>query len=115
MISMLTYALKIRLKNEQIFFGPGLVTLMLLVNQSHSLNVAAQTMGMAYSKAWRIIKKAEKELGYALLNRKVGGADGGGSEITSEGHRLIVQYQAFQEALEEEAKRLFAQCFEGKM
>ncbi|MCQ5130051.1 LysR family transcriptional regulator [Butyricicoccus faecihominis] len=109
----LRYSLKIRLRASETFFGPGLAELLLLVGESHSLNVAAHTMGMAYSKAWRIVKAAEAELRYPLLERKVGGVDGGGSEVTPRGRDLITRYQAFAAALAEEADRLFDRYFSG--
>ncbi|MDY3619510.1 winged helix-turn-helix domain-containing protein [Agathobaculum sp.] len=105
------YSLKLRLRASQTFFGPGIAELLLRVDESHSLNVAAHEMGMAYSKAWRIIKIAEGELGFPLLERKVGGVDGGGSEVTARGLDLTARYQAFETALAGEADRLFMQYF----
>ena len=37
-------------------FGRGIASLCLGVRETGSLNAAAKGMGMAYSKAWRIIK-----------------------------------------------------------
>ncbi len=108
---MFTYSLKVALKNEQRFWGPGLTRLMVLVDESHSLNEAAHTMGMAYSKAWRVIKNAEKELGFSLLRRRVGGADGGGSEVTPECRQLVRQYMEFERRLQQTAHNLFTECF----
>lgn len=109
--SGMRYSIKLRLWGEEIFFGPGIAQLLELVNESHSLNIAARTMGMAYSKAWRIIKTAEKELGYPLLLRKVGGVDGGGSEVTARGRDLTARYLAFEAALDNEAEQLFQRYF----
>ena len=41
-------------------FGPGVAELMKQVQIHHSLRSAALAMEMAYSKAWRIIRNAEK-------------------------------------------------------
>ena len=38
-------------------FGHGCVLLLQGIAREHSLNRAAKSMGMAYSKAWRIVKR----------------------------------------------------------
>ena len=43
-------------------FGRGIANLCLGVREAGSLNAAAKGMGMAYSKAWRIIKETEATL-----------------------------------------------------
>ncbi len=47
--------------------GLGVVKLCERVQQFGSLNKAAADMGMAYSKAWRIIKNTEEGLGLTLF------------------------------------------------
>ena len=40
---------------------------------TESMKDACGEMGMSYSKGWKIINRAEKELGYELLERRHGG------------------------------------------
>lgn len=69
-------------------FGKGIAKLCLGVRETGSLNAAAKSMGMAYSKAWRIIKDTEATLDVMLLHR-----DGAhGSTLTDEGNKLIDVY-----------------------
>ena len=56
-------------------FGPGVAALLEEVREKRSLRAAAASMGMAYSKAWRIVRTAEEALGYKLRRR---GPDAGG-------------------------------------
>ena len=49
-------------------FGRGIANLCLGVREKGSLNAAAKSMKMAYSKAWRIIKETEAALGIQLLD-----------------------------------------------
>lgn len=44
------HALIIKLANEKIFFGPGVVTLLNLTKELGSLNASAQKMNLSYSK-----------------------------------------------------------------
>lgn len=73
-------------------FGCGVAQLLEGVRDLHSLNRAAKQMGMAYSKAWRIMKEAEAQVGSALILR-----DGArGSTLTEEGARLLGVYRTLQ-------------------
>ncbi len=89
--------------NQDAGFGYGIASLCLGVRELGSLNAAAKSMGMAYSKAWRVIRDSEASLEMQLLDR-----DGAhGSSLTPEGERLLNAYLEIVEALEVEAQRLF--------
>lgn len=75
-------------------FGDGPARLLAGVEEHGSLRKAAQELGMSYNKAWRIIHAAEQRLGFALLDRSVGGNLGGGSQMTPEARDLMKRYQA---------------------
>lgn len=107
----LKYSLHLRLGKKVKFFGPGVARLMLLVDETHSLNIAAERMGMAYSKAWKILKEAERELGYLLMTRKAGGPGGGGSTLTPEGRDFLERFLAFQEESYAVTDQLFKSYF----
>lgn len=79
--------------------GRGIVGLCRLVDETGSLNKAAHEMGMAYSKAWSIIKHTEESFGFQLLERK----GNKGSELTSEAKRIVKIYDELQRRLDKEA------------
>ncbi len=84
-------------------FGRGIADLCLGVRERGSLNAAAKSMGMAYSKAWRIIKDTEAALDIQLLNR-----DGAhGSELTEAGNKILDTYIAIDEKIAEETRKLY--------
>lgn len=66
-------------------FGRGIARLCEGVEQTGSLNKACKEMGMAYSKAWRIMRNTEDSLGIKLLERH--GAHG--SVLTDDAKRLL--------------------------
>ena len=85
-------------------FGRGIADLCLGVRNLGSLNAAAKSMGMAYSKAWRIIKDTEATLGIQLLDR-----DGAhGSQLTRDGNHLLDAYQSISEQLQADGEALYA-------
>ena len=88
-------------------FGRGVANLCLGVRELGSLNAAAKSMKMAYSKAWRIIKETEAALDMQLLDR-----DGAhGSTLTDEGNKLLDAYQEIDAKLQKIAEDEFAKRF----
>lgn len=88
-------------------FGPGVATLLQQVEQLHSLRAAAGSIGMAYSKAWSIIKRSEAVLGFALLSSTTGGKNGGGAALTPQAAALLRAYEAYCGKLRAYAQPLF--------
>ena len=71
------------------FFGEGPCRLLHLIEETGSLRAAAISMGMAYTKALAIMKRAEKNLGFPLTARRIGGKGGGGSALTPEAKEFL--------------------------
>lgn len=105
-------ALLVRLANEEIFFGPGVVTLLNFTKELESLNAAAHKMNLSYSKAFKMIKNAESALKFKLLDRKIGGSNGGGSTLTAECINFLNDYTAFENELNEHSDCLFEKYFD---
>lgn len=76
-------------EKDDIGFGKGIVMLLDGIEKYGSINQATHAMGMAYSKAWRIIKATEKEFGVKLVER-----DGvHGSSVTAQARELTETYR----------------------
>ncbi len=104
-------AYKVWLDNDGKAFGDGPYELLKRVDETHSLHRAAKEMGMAYSKAWRLIGTMEKRLGFLLIERKVGGLSGGGSLVTFQGKELMKRYKHFQEDVSTSLERIYRTHF----
>lgn len=79
------------LKSEK-FFGKGIAELLLLIDKYSTIQKACKSMKMSYSKAWKIIDRLEKELGFKVLETKAGGKKGGESFLTDEAKDLLMRY-----------------------
>jgi molybdate transport system regulatory protein len=86
---------KVWLDNGGKAFGEGPLELLKGVERTASLHKASTEMGMAYSKAWRLIREMEDRLGFLLLERKTGGPSGGGSRLTPEAVDLMKRFDRF--------------------
>ena len=95
-------------------FGPGMLRLLVLTSQTGSLHKASIKLGMSYSKAMRMLKGAERELGLSLLDRRIGGADGGGSELTPDGRRMVAEFVAMRSEAYDHLNGLFEKHFGGE-
>ena len=93
------------------FFGEGPARLLLAVEKTGSLRAASMSMGMAYTKALKLIKNAETALGYPVITRSTGGKDGGGSRLTPEGKEWLQRYEAYRDACIQANSRLYLEFF----
>ena len=102
----------LRIVREDKLFGPGVAQLLEGVEQLGSLRRSAARMEMSYNKAWSVVHGCEEQLGFALLERRIGGAGGGGAVLTACGKEMLTRYRAFEceahRALDEMAARHFA-------
>ena len=78
-----------------------------------SMNSAAQKMGMAYSRAWKMTGNAEEQLGFHLIMRQTGGSHGGSSCLTPEGKAFLAAYRDFQQRLRAAATQIFQETIAG--
>lgn len=91
-------------------FGHGIAELCMGVRTTGSLNAAAKSMHMAYSKAWRIIKSTEDALGFDLLER-----DGArGSTLTHNANTLLDAYYAIDKVLQDAAQKEYLKAIADK-
>lgn len=99
------------LECEEVFFGPGIAQFLSLIDHTGSMQTACTQMHMSYSKGWKIIKTAEKQLGYPLLVTQAGGVEGGFSQLTPKTKDLLERYLGMEQELKKHAETLFITYF----
>ena len=103
--------ISIRVFAEEKCFGPGIAALLRQVREHHSLRAAAMSMGMAYSKAWTILKASEENLGFKLLHSTTVGKNGGGATLTPEAESILSAYEDYCAAVRAYGESLFQEKF----
>lgn len=102
---------KVRLQSESEgeshAFGPGTADLLKRVARLGSLNKAAKEMEMAYSKAWRLIRATEADLGFELIERRARN----GSNLTAECKQLLDVFDEMTSAAQTAAETVLEQSF----
>lgn len=99
--------------NGDKFFGEGPCKLLHAIDETGSLNQAANSMGMAYTKALKLLSNAEKQLGFPLTVRSIGGKTGGGSQLTPEGKEWLKRYEDYRDACLAANDKLYKQFYES--
>ena len=102
---------KVWLDRDGKAFGDGPCRLLKGVERTGSLRQAAAEMHMSYNKAWLLLRALEERLGFALLERTVGGATGGGSWLTPEAQDLVHRYEAFEREVHDAVQAAFVRHF----
>ena len=97
--------------NNEKFFGEGPYNLLCAIEKTGSLRSAAISLGLSYTKALRMIKNAEKALGFSLTKRSTGGKNGGGSTITPEGKEWLKKYETYRNACIQANSKLYMEIF----
>jgi len=108
-------AIQIRLAKDDIFFGPGVLTLLKLTHKHESLRAAAKEMNLSYTKANKMIKGSEEALGFKILDRRIGGVGGGGSSLTEEAIEFLEAYVNFENEMEKISSQSFEKHFKKYM
>lgn len=103
-------SVQIRMDDVKVF-GPGIAELLERIDRCESIRTATMEMKIAYSKAWTMLRSCEAALGYPLIQRKVGGAGGGGSTLTPEGRSLLERYRQWEADCKAYAKAHLADFF----
>lgn len=92
-------------------FGEGPCRLLLAVRATGSVRQAAMEQEMAYTKALKILNRAEAALGYPLITRSAGGRSGGGSRLTPKGEAVLAAYERYRDRCREECGRIYQEIF----
>lgn len=110
-VFIVKYSMKIKIGKNEMDFGKGVVLLMEKSEQYGSLSAAYKEMGMSSSKAWKIIRRAQEDLGFCLFETKSGGCHGGSTTLTPQGKKILKQYTQFTESVLSFANQQFKLYF----
>lgn len=106
---MIEARVKLTLWGAEKFFGPGVCELLERIRDTGSIQAAAARMEMSYTKAWRILNRAERGMGVALITRVTGGKKGGSSTLTEAGARAVHDFREMEARLNEAGNALLCE------
>lgn len=77
-------------------FGPGKAALLEHIDASGSISSAARSLGMSYSRAWRLVEVMNTLFRAPLVETSAGGRRGGGARLTREGREVLGLYRSLE-------------------
>ena len=95
-------------------FGKGRRILLEAIEKYGSINQAAKEINISYRKAWSYINVMEDRLGIKLIERQVGGRNGGGAVLTDQARAFLKQYGELERDIEDIVDKKFRAIFRGK-
>ena len=94
-------------------FGRGRRMLLEAIEAHGSINAASREVGISFRKAWSHINAMEKRLGMKLVERTVGGRNGGGAVITTAAKRFLKMFGALEASVRRAADARFRKFIAG--
>lgn len=89
------------------------IRLLEAIAKSGSISAAAMEMDVPYRLAWERIHEMEKRLKLTLVDTSIGGAGGGGAQLTPVAKELIERFHAFADGLDQEVDARYKVAFDG--
>ena len=99
--------------DEQVVLSSWRVDLLKAIEETGSISSAAEAMDVPYRRAWQRIHEMEERFGVSLVATEVGGARGGGAQLTPLAKDMIKRFSSFSSGLEPEINERFERAFEG--
>lgn len=85
--------------DEKASLGPGKIALLEAIAACGSLSEAARSMKMSYRRAWLLVEEINQAFAERATLSAVGGAGGGGMDVTAFGRGLISRFRAFERSV----------------
>lgn len=86
------------IRGEEDAFGPGKAQILESLLETGSLNRTASTMKMSYVKALALVKAMNAHFTNPLVVLSRGGKQGGGTQVTETGKKVLEEYHAMRAA-----------------
>ena len=91
----------------EVIFGLGRLKMLEAIERHGSIQAAAKELKMSYRALWGRITATESRMGRLLLTRNIGGASGGGSQLTPFAINLLEIFRDVHRRIAMESDRLF--------
>jgi molybdate transport system regulatory protein len=85
----LNYKIWIETDSHISILGEGKWKLLKAIKETGSLKAAVESMGLTYRLTWEKLKNIEERLGFPIIEKSRGGAEGGHTILTPQGEKIV--------------------------
>jgi molybdate transport repressor ModE-like protein len=103
----LNYKIWLSDQEDNGILGDGKWQIQKTVEETGSLMAACKKMGLTYRRTWGDLKKIEQMLGFVLLEKSRGGAEGGASQLSPKGKKLVAAFDEFHKNVDSTINKAF--------
>lgn len=99
-------------ENGNVVLSPWRVQLLETIERTGSISAAAVQLDISYRRAWEKVQEIELGLGAPVLQTTIGGAGGGGAQLTASARVAIQKFHVLMAGLGEEIQQRYHNAFE---
>ena len=92
-------------------FGSGRLAIFKAIEDTGSMNQAAEKLGMSYRRLWGFVTAVENRLGKRLIIRRKGGKNGGGAVLTEEAQAFVLKFSRLEKDVHKYADKTYREIF----
>ena len=100
-LTRLNYKVWLADDDDQGILGDGKWQILKTIEETGSLTAACKKLNLTYRRTWGDLKKIELMLGFPLLERSRGGTEGGTSQLSPQGKKLVNAFDAFHQSVDD--------------
>lgn len=103
----LNYKIWLSGEDNKGILGDGKWQILKAIEETGSLTAACKKLNLTYRRTWGDLKKIEQMLGFPLLEKSRGGAEGGASQLSLQGEKLVAAFDAFHLSVDDTIRQAF--------
>jgi molybdate transport system regulatory protein len=103
----LNYKVWLSDNDDQGILGDGKWQILKAIEECGSLTAACKKLNLTYRRTWGDLKKIEQRLGFPLLEKSRGGTEGGASQLSPRGKKLVNAFDAFHQSTDGTIQQAF--------
>ncbi len=93
--------------------GDGKWQILKAIEEHGSLKAATEALGLTYRRTWGDLKEIEALLGFPLLDKSRGGKDGGQTQLSPVGKKMVEAFDRFHQKVDHYMEEAFLEFREN--